>query len=164
MDDSIRRILEDPQIFHYKQYWLKVPIGTIQDEILSIFSFGRYRDALTYKLRLNDPMRRKLQKLTIVSIMCNSKKNAGIPYSIFLEECGIEDVAVFEQYLIELQPLVRCRMDQVSQTINIIEWFDCRDIYCNEKPLPELSHVPMTKNDLIENLRRWRFKLQNDIL
>lgn len=96
--------------------------------------------------------------------MCDSKRNSDLPYSIFMKECEIEDVSILERYLIELQPLIRCRIDQVNQTISIVECLDCRDIYCNEKPLPELSQVPITKNKLIENLRCWKSKLQDDIL
>lgn len=165
MDDSIRQLLENPQIFHYKQYWLKVPIGTTEDTLLSIFSFGTYKDSITHKIKLNDLMKQKLQKLTILSLVCdnNNDRDNNIPYSIFLQECEIKDVSILERYLIELQPLVRCRIDQVSQTVNIIKCLDCRDIYCHEKPLLKLNHLPITKDDLIKSLKQWRSKLQDDI-
>ncbi|CAL9737157.1 COP9 signalosome complex subunit 9 [Monosporozyma servazzii] len=161
MDDSIQDILQDRNIFHYKKYWLNAVAESLEEQILAIFSFGTIQDAISYQLDLTPLMIEKLRKLTIISLAMEHRK---IDYSLLLSKCQINDTCTLEEYLITLQPIIECRLDQVGQSVTVVSCLDGRDVYCHEKPLPNLVLPPMTKDDIFEGLQRWKLKLQKQIL
>ncbi|CAL9731343.1 COP9 signalosome complex subunit 9 [Monosporozyma unispora] len=161
MDDSIQELLEDQTLFHYKKYWLMAPVGSIEETMLAIFSFGTIQDANSYQLNVTPLMIDKLRKLTIISL---ALEHRTISYSLLLSSCQMSDISTLEEYLISLQPIITCQLDQVGQTITIIDCKDGRDVYCGEKTLPDLKYLPTSKDDLIRGLQQWKLKLQKQIM
>lgn len=161
MEKKLQEILEDPSIFHFKRYWLEAPLGSLEERLLAVFSFGTICDVSLVPFELGPLMIEKLRKLTIISL---AMENRNLTYSTLLRQCGMDDISLLEEYLVTLQPIVKTKMDQVEQNIIIVECLDGRDVYCNEKPLPTLKEMPCTREYLISGLQQWKLKLQNDIL
>lgn len=161
MDNFVQQVLEDRNIFHYKKYWLNAPAGSIEEQTLAIFSFGTLQDAVSHQLSLTLLMIEKLRKLTIISLAMEHRQ---IRYSLLLAKCQINDISTLEEYLISLQPIIKCQLDHVGENVVIVACLDGRDVYCNEKPLPKMAQPPMTKEHLLRSLQQWKLKLQKQIL
>ncbi|CCF56904.1 hypothetical protein KAFR_0B06080 [Kazachstania africana CBS 2517] len=161
MDGRLVEILEDPHTFHFKQEWLD-STDTETRTLLEIFSFGTIKD-LTDDLRkeMSPAMIAKLQKLTIISL---SEQCRVLTYETIANECLIDNMNDVENFLIQLQGFFRVRLDSVERVAKITDWFDCRDVYANERDLYRVHNLQISKESLIQDLKKWKSKLTQDIL
>lgn len=159
MREELVKLLEDPPKFHYKELWLEEN-NLKESEVLELFAFGNIRD-VTDDMQLTALMIAKVQKLTIISL---SEYYRELPYELIKRECKIDDVWDVEEYLIQLRDVFQVELDSVRQIATIVKWFDCRDVYAGEKDLKIVKNVKTTKKTLLQDLKRWKSKLRNDIL
>lgn len=159
MNESLLKALEDPQRFHYKDLWLKEnnPNDRV---ILELFAFGKIEDA-PRNMVMTTLMLQKLQKLTIISL---SEQYRELSYDLIQTQCGIADIIVIEEYLIQLQDIFQVKLNSVLQSATIVKWFDCRDVYSGERELQLVKSLTVDRSTLIRDLKRWKLKLQNEIL
>lgn len=156
---SIQSVLEDPDKFHYKQEWLQSDTEE-SSGIFELFSFGTMRDIPT-NLQLTPRMIVKLQRLTLISL---SQTYRELSYSLIMRECNIDSIDIIEQSLIELQSFFKVKLDPIRKVAIIISWYDCRDVYANEKPLTLIQNPKITKTILLKKLEQWQHKLNKQIL
>ncbi|SMN19856.1 similar to Saccharomyces cerevisiae YDR179C CSN9 Subunit of the Cop9 signalosome [Maudiozyma saulgeensis] len=156
--NHIHTILEDPSKFHYKQEWLESDTLESRD-IFELFSFGTIED-VPLNLRLSPEMLKKLQLLTIVSLVQTHRE---LSYTFIMEQCKIFSIDTIERYLIELRPFFKVTLDSVRQVAQINTLLDCRDVYDNEIPLQYVSIPRENKTQLIEKLKHWQNKLTGQI-
>lgn len=151
---SIIQELEDPSKFHYKDLWLR------EDDdksllLLEIFSFGVMNDIKG--IELSAKMKKKLQKLTIVSL---SEVYGELPYELIKSEAQLDSLQQVELYLIQLRQFFDVKLDPVRKFAYINHYHDCRDVYNNEKPLKVIK-PRVTGITLRESLIQWKYSVSN---
>lgn len=159
MDAQLISWLEDPQRFHYKDLWLAEENPARRD-VLELFAFGTLQDAPS-GMELTTPMVTKLQKLTIISL---SEHFRELSYVEIQRKCHIDEIGTLEELLIQLRTFFEVRLDSVRQVATIGRLYDCRDVYADERPLQVVKNLPTTSDTLLQDLRRWKRKLQVEIL
>ena len=152
MVDLIKE-LEDPQRYHYKDLWMSDEDPANAD-ILEIFSFGDMTDIRKAGIAITELMDVKLKKLYIID-RCN--KQRVLRYN----EVEVSDI---EEMMMQLNEVIDFEIDSIGQEIIIKRCFECRDVYCYEKPL-NLVDVGLLSTDrtLIEALKQWKNKLNDEI-
>ncbi|CCC68397.1 hypothetical protein NCAS_0B03130 [Naumovozyma castellii] len=166
MNENLQYLLEDPTRFHYKEYWLKSSTEG-EREILELFSFGTISelDDLHFNKGIvwTPNLIEKLNKLTLISM---SEESTKWTYDEIFQRCKINDINTIERYLIQLQAFFEVEINSVEQTISIVKYFDCRDVYGGELPLMILTDEKLrnTKDQLVKDLERWKTKLLTQIL
>lgn len=159
MDEQLIQALEDPTKLHYKELWLAEE-DQLRRNVLELFAFGTLKDKPD-DMTLTSLMQKKLQKLSIVSL---SELRRELTYTEIQHECQISDIGTLEELLIELRHFFEVKLDSVRQVATIGRLYDCREVYCNEQPLQLVQTLPTTKQSLLQDLHRWKDKLQTDII
>lgn len=152
--------LENPSKFHYKKEWIE---STTHEEqtIYELYAFGIIADIpATIQPLLTVEMIKKLQLLTIISL---AQQQREISYNHLMSQCEIDSMDTIERYMIELRQFFQMKLDSVRQVVKIINLYDCRDIYDNERPLMFVNIPKSNKTSLIEKLEQWKGKLTQQI-
>lgn len=157
---DIQHDIDDPSKFHYKKEWLESSTPDAQN-IYELYTFGTISDIPT-KLRpsLTSGMIKKLQLLTIISL---AEIHRDIPYRLIMSKCEIDSVDTIERYLVELRTIFKIKLDSVEQVVKIVNLYDCRDIYDNERPLNFVTAPKSNKTALVDKLEQWKGKLTQQI-
>ncbi|KAG0666037.1 COP9 signalosome complex subunit 9 [Maudiozyma exigua] len=157
---NIQSELENPSKFHYKKEWIE---STIPEEqtIYELYAFGTIADIpATVRLSLTVQMIKKLQLLTIISL---AQQQGEISYNHIMSQCEIDSMDTIERYMIELRQVFQIKLDSVRQIVKVINLYDCRDIYDNERPLMFVAIPKFNKTALVEKLEQWKGKLTQQI-
>ena len=159
MREETIRALEEPHKYHYKAEWLESK-DLDERQLFEIFAFGNIKD-VPEDTTLTSSMRSKLEKLTLITL---SETYNELTYENIRKQCQIEDNSIIENHLIQLQDIFKVEIDSVNLSIIFLKRLDCRDVYCNERELVVIENPRVTKECLVNNLRKWKIKLKQDIL
>ncbi|EDO16867.1 hypothetical protein Kpol_1024p20 [Vanderwaltozyma polyspora DSM 70294] len=175
--DELILILEDKHVYSYKELWLNNEESRYE-EILEIFSFGRLKDLNEYidkygdgmdKIVISELMMIKMIKLSILSYINSSNARYKISIIDICHELNIKfkemnSSAFIERLLIEMNDIIKIRIDSIENSIDILQVTDTRDVYSFEKPLNIIKIEDIeTTQSLYSELERWKNKLINDI-
>ncbi|CUS22108.1 LAQU0S04e08394g1_1 [Lachancea quebecensis] len=161
LSEPVVTALEDPSRIHYKDLWLKSPPGAEQ-RILELFSFGKVKDAgAELQMLLTATMWQKLRRLTMLALSCQVRV---LSYEQIRDECALGACDEAEQLAMSLGNLVELSIDQVKRQVVVRKCCDCRDVYNGERPLTVVGSPTASGQEILQDLRRWRRKLNNDML
>ncbi|AET39265.1 Csn9p Ecym_4189 [Eremothecium cymbalariae DBVPG len=159
---EVVQAFEDSERVHFKPLWLASK-NYEEQILLELFCFGDYKDK-TEEMQLplwTNRMEQKLQILTLLGL-CERQRELG--YDDLMNNCGIEHDGDLEQRLIDLHKLVQLEIDSVSRRITVKQCLDSRDVYNNERPLQLLHQAKRSKQEVLKQLKRWKYKLQRDLI
>lgn len=160
IQEHIVAALEDPSRIHYKNLWLVSSVNE-ERELLELFSFGQIKDAVgSIRKQMTPRMWTKLQKLTLLKLCCEKRT---INYSQIIDECALASRLEVEQLAMGLGDVVDLQIDETESQIYVQWCQDCRDVYNGEHQLMVVSEPANTRLAILEDLRKWRSKLTNDM-
>jgi COP9 signalosome complex subunit 7 len=124
--DLVQQVLNHPNVHVFSEF---LELSTVQAlagthhepwlQLLQVFAFGTYADYVDGQHPpMNEPMLRKLQYLTIVSLAAQNRK---LPYDRLLQELRLQHVRQLEDLIIEAvyANLIKGKLDQRQRCLEV---------------------------------------------